>query len=182
MLILKCGIILCTTDWDKPLSISVWVFMHLTAVYLTILQCSYKQICVTKNTYSVWLPLYNMPTCYSLLPLQHLVAHLCTSQGRSKCVFHPSPSALHSTGPTIVPFRKISQLWLLHKQHHSLHWRSTRCPCEASLCALLAGLKIMSRRRSSAYAWRYVLLHNNEIFLSMCPKYEKDCTKNNEAM
>lgn len=42
-----------------------------------------------------WLPLYSYPTCYSPLPTQRFVAHIGTSQGRSNCVFHPSPSVLH---------------------------------------------------------------------------------------
>ncbi|KAK1881120.1 Glycoprotein UL1, partial [Dissostichus eleginoides] len=27
----------------------------------------------------------------------------------------------------VVPFLRISQIWLLHKQRRSLHWRSTLC-------------------------------------------------------
>lgn len=93
--------------------------------------------------------------------LSALCSHLCTSQGRPSCVFHPSPSVLHSTSPDYCTLPKdiadmvTAQamplpLWEIYM--YLLHY-------EASLCA---DLQITPWRDTSIQnVWRYVFVHNN---------------------
>lgn len=106
--------------------------------------------------------LYNNPACYSPLPTQHFVAHLCTSQGRSNCVFHPSPSVLHSTSADYCTLSKrYPRSGYCTSNATPLVWRSTCCPVRP-LCARLADLKITPWRDTSIRdARRRAFIHSN---------------------
>lgn len=110
------------------------------------------------------LSLYSYPTCYSPL-LSALLPTLALLKGGLIVYSTPLHLCCIEADRPIAPFLGISEIWLLCKQYHSLHWKSTGCPKRprSALRGQLPSLEITRRRDTWVNrAPRNVFIHSNE--------------------